>query len=81
MLADGLTQVLHRPTLFDMRDKLHLVDVGPQPRESCGGVSSGTARMHMHLRCTSGIGVKIQVSMTSCCGLLQYLVFYVIAYY
>ena len=38
MLADGLTQVLPGPALFDMRDKLHLVDIGP-PRKPCGGVS------------------------------------------
>ena len=38
MLADGLTKVLPRPALSDMRDKLHLVDVGP-PRKPCGGVS------------------------------------------
>ena len=28
MLADGLTKVLPGPALSDMRDKLHLVDVG-----------------------------------------------------
>ena len=28
MLADGLTKVLPRPALSDMRDKLHLVDAG-----------------------------------------------------
>ena len=39
MLADGLTKVLLGPALSDMRDKLHLVDVGPAPREPCGGVS------------------------------------------
>ena len=39
MLADGLTKVLPGPALSDMRDKLHLVDVGPSPREPCGGVS------------------------------------------
>ena len=39
MLADGLTKVLPGPALSDMRDKLHLVDVGPAPREPCGGVS------------------------------------------
>ena len=39
MWADGLTKVLPRPALSDMRDKLHLVDVGPPPREPCGGVS------------------------------------------
>ena len=33
MLADGLTKVLPRPALSDIRDKLHLVDVGPAPRE------------------------------------------------
>ena len=38
MLADGLTKVLPEPTLSDMRDKLHLVDVGP-PRKPCRGVS------------------------------------------
>ena len=37
MLADGLTKVLPGPALSDMRDKLHLVDVGP-PRKPCGGV-------------------------------------------
>ena len=39
MLADGLTKVLPGPALSDTRDKLHLVDVGPPPREPCGGVS------------------------------------------
>ena len=39
MLTDGLTMVLPGPALFDMRDKLHLVDVEPPPREACGGVS------------------------------------------
>ena len=39
MLADGLTQVLRGPALHDMRDKLHLVDVEPPPRDACGGVS------------------------------------------
>ena len=39
MLADGLTKVLPGPALSDMRDKFHLVDVGPAPREPCGGVS------------------------------------------
>ena len=39
MLANGLTKVLPGPALSDMRDKLHLVDVGPPPREPCGGVS------------------------------------------
>ena len=38
-LAGGLTKVLPGPALSDMRDKLHLVDVGPAPREPCGGVS------------------------------------------
>ena len=38
MLADGLTKVLPGPAVSDMRDKLHLVDVGP-PRKPCGGVS------------------------------------------
>ena len=38
MLADGVTKVLPGPALSDMRDKLHLVDVGP-PRTPCGGVS------------------------------------------
>ena len=38
MLADGLTKVLAGPALSDMRDKLHLVNVGP-PRKPCGGVS------------------------------------------
>ena len=38
ILADGLTKVLLGPALSDMRDKLHLVDVGPPPREPCGGV-------------------------------------------
>ena len=38
MLADGLTKVLRGPALSDMRDKLHLVDVGT-PRKPCGGVS------------------------------------------
>ena len=38
MLADGLTKVSPGPALPDMRDKLHLVDVGP-PRKPCGGVS------------------------------------------
>ena len=36
MLADGLTKVLRGPALPDMRDKLHLVDVGPAPRELVG---------------------------------------------
>ena len=39
MLADDLTKFLPGPALSDMRDKLHLVDVGPAPREPCGGVS------------------------------------------
>ena len=39
MLADGLTKVLPGPALSDMRDNLHLVDVGPPPREPCEGVS------------------------------------------
>ena len=39
ILADGLTKVLPGPALSDMRDKLHLVDVRPPPREACGGVS------------------------------------------
>ena len=39
MLADGLTKVLPGPALSGMRDKLHLVDVGPVPCEPCGGVS------------------------------------------
>ena len=41
MLADGLTKVLAGPALSDMRDKLHLVDVGPAPKlpAPCGGVS------------------------------------------
>ena len=38
MLADGLTKVLLGPALSNMRDKLHLVDVGP-PRKPCGEVS------------------------------------------
>ena len=38
MLVDGLTKVLPRPALSDMRDKLHRVDAGP-PRTPCGGVS------------------------------------------
>ena len=38
MLADGPTKLLPGPASSDMRDKLHLVDVGP-PREPCGGVS------------------------------------------
>ena len=38
VLADGLTQILPGPALCDMRDKLHLVDVGP-PRKPSGGVS------------------------------------------
>ena len=38
MLADGLNKVLPGPALSDMRDKLHVVDVGP-PRKPCGGVS------------------------------------------
>ena len=38
MLANGLTEVLPGLALPDMRDKLHLVDVGP-PRKPCGGVS------------------------------------------
>ena len=38
MLADGLTKVLPGLALSDMRDKLHLVDVGP-PRKHCGKVS------------------------------------------
>ena len=38
MLADGLTKVLPKLALSDMRDKLHLVDVGP-PHKPCGGVS------------------------------------------
>ena len=38
MLADGLTEVLPGPALFDMRDKHHLVDVGPPPRDAYGGV-------------------------------------------
>ena len=39
MLADGLTKVSPGPALSDMRDKLHLVDVGPPPREPCVGAS------------------------------------------
>ena len=39
MLADGLTKVFPGPALSDMRDKLYLVDIGPPPREACGGVS------------------------------------------
>ena len=39
ILADGLTKVLPGPALSDMRDKLHLVDVGSAPREPCGGGS------------------------------------------
>ena len=39
MLAGGLTKVWLGPALSDMRDKLQLVDVGPPPREACGGVS------------------------------------------
>ena len=39
MLADDLTKVLPGHALSDMRDKLHLVDVGPPPRDACGGVS------------------------------------------
>ena len=38
MLADGLTKVLPGPALSNMRDKLHLVDVG-SPRKPRGGVS------------------------------------------
>ena len=38
MLADGSTKVLLGPELFDMRNKLHLIDAGP-PRKPCGGVS------------------------------------------
>ena len=41
MLADGLTKVLPGPSLSDVRDKLHLVDVGPPPCEACGGVLYG----------------------------------------
>ena len=37
MLVDGLTKVLSGFALSDMRDKLHLVDVGP-PRKPCGGM-------------------------------------------
>ena len=46
MLADGLTKVLPGPALSDMRDKLHLVDVGPAPREPCGGVMTKCQGTH-----------------------------------
>ena len=39
MLADGLTKILPGPTLCYTRDKLHLADVGPPPREPWGVVS------------------------------------------
>jgi hypothetical protein len=32
MLADGLTKILNGPALSEIRDKFHLVDVGPPPR-------------------------------------------------
>ena len=38
-LADGLKKVLRGPAFSNMRDKLHLVDVGPPLRKPCGGVS------------------------------------------
>ena len=66
MLVDGLTKVLPGHVLSDMRDKLHLVDVAPAPREPCGGVSypSAWARMHEWLRCASGVGV----TASNCCS-------------
>ena len=39
ILADGLIKVLPGPALSHMRDKHHLVDVGPPPHEPGGGVS------------------------------------------
>ena len=37
MSADGLTKVLAGPSLSDMRDKLHVVDVGPENLRYGGG--------------------------------------------
>ena len=63
MLADGLTKVLAGPALSDMKDKLHLVDVGPAPKLVAGAVAdmvlSEPAGLQENLDLSEPTGVRL----------------------